>query len=57
MGVIFLNNNGSNINMAELLSMLSKMNKKDLETGIAKANEILKSSNSKDIIDKLKNNK
>lgn len=33
----------SNFDMTKILSMLGKMDKKDLEAGIAKANEILKS--------------
>ena len=32
----------NNMDMAKLLSMLSKMDKKDLEQGLAKASEILK---------------
>ena len=36
--------------MAKLMQMLSKMDKKDLEAGIVKANEILKNNNSKDIM-------
>ena len=38
-------NNGNNMDMAKLMSILSKMDKKDLEAGIAKASKIL---NSKD---------
>ncbi len=38
-GVIFLNN----IDISKLLETLSKMDKSELEAGIAKANEILKS--------------
>ena len=55
MGVIFLNNN--NINMAELMAMLSKMDKKDLEKGIAKANEILKNGNNNDILNQINKNR
>ena len=38
-----------NLDMQKILSMLSKMDKKDLEAGIAKAKEIL---NSKDLKNK-----
>lgn len=33
------------MDMAKLMEMLSKMDKKDLEKGLAKANEILKAQN------------
>lgn len=33
--------------------MLSKMDKKDLEAGLSKANEILKNGNGKDVINKI----
>ena len=36
--------------MASLMQMLSKMDKKDLEAGIAKANQILQSKNKDDIM-------
>lgn len=42
--------NNNNLDMAKLMSMLSKMNKKDLEEGIAKANQILKSQNKDEIL-------
>ena len=45
-----MNNNTNNLNMASLMQMLSKMDKKDLEAGIAKANQILQSRNKNDII-------
>jgi len=35
----------SNFDMTKILSMLGKMDKKDLEAGLAKANEILKQNN------------
>lgn len=41
MGVIFLNN----MDITNLLETLSKMDKSELEAGIAKANQILKSKN------------
>lgn len=49
MGVIFLNN----IDLGKLMNILSKMDKKDLEAGISKANDILKNNNTKDIIDEI----
>jgi len=54
MGVIFLNN----IDISKLLQTLYKMDKSELEAGIAKANEILKSKNKDTIINEIeKNNK
>ena len=41
--------------MASLMQMLSKMNKKDLEAGIAKANQILQSKNKDEVIRKINN--
>lgn len=46
----------NNIDMNMLLNMLSKMDKKDLEKGMAEANKILNSKNKEDIINQLKNN-
>ena len=46
--MILLNNN--NIDMAKLMQMLSNMDKKDLEAGIAKANEILKNNQGKNFM-------
>lgn len=37
--------NNNNIDMSKLLEALSKMNKSELEAGIAKANQILQSKN------------
>lgn len=36
----------NNADMQKIMAMLAKMDKKDLEAGIAKANEILKKSKS-----------
>lgn len=44
-----------NADMSKLIDMLSKMDKKDLENGIAKANEILKSNDKNNILNQLKN--
>lgn len=43
--------------MASLMQMLSKMDKKDLEAGIAKANQILQSKNKEDIMREINKNK
>lgn len=48
------NNNGMDLN--SLMSMLSKMDKKDLEAGLAKASKILSSKDKDAIINSLKNN-
>ena len=40
----------NNMDMSKILSILSKMDKKDLENGIAKANEILNSKDKDAII-------
>ncbi|MDO5557506.1 MAG: hypothetical protein Q4G05_04620 [Clostridia bacterium] len=44
----------NNIDMAKLMNMLSKMDKKDLEEGLSKASQILNSNNKDEIIDKIK---
>lgn len=46
----------NNINMAKLMQMLSKMDKKDLEAGMAKANEILQSKNKDEILQEIQKN-
>ena len=46
----------NNFNMNMITSMLSKMDKKDLEEGIKKANEILNSKDRDEIIKNLNNN-
>lgn len=51
-------NNGNNIDVSQLLQALSKMSKSELETGIAKANQILKGKNKDDFLSEFnKNNK
>ena len=52
--MILLNNN--NFDMAMMMSMLSKMDKKDIEAGIAKANEILKTKSRDEILKELNQN-
>ncbi|MDO5555704.1 MAG: hypothetical protein Q4G09_03350 [Clostridia bacterium] len=48
--------NNNNFDMGKIMSMLSKMDKKDLEAGIAKANEILQTKNKNEIYKKNNNN-
>lgn len=40
----------NNLDMAQLMQMLSKMDKRDIEAGIAKANKILQSKSKEDIL-------
>lgn len=46
----------NNIDISKLLETLSKMNKSELEAGIAKANKILGNKNNEDIIKNLNDN-
>lgn len=46
--------NNQNMNMAELMAMLSKMDKKDLEQGLNKVSSLLKSKNANEIINEIK---
>lgn len=50
-------NNNNNFDMAQIMNMLSKMDKKDLEAGIEKANQILKNNNKNDILREINKNK
>lgn len=43
-----------NADISKLIDMLSKMDKKDLEAGIARANEVLKNNSNEDILNKIK---
>ena len=43
--------------MAKIMSMLSKMDKKDLEAGIAKANQILQTKSKDEIMKEISKNK
>ena len=45
------------MNMAQLMSMLSKMDKKDLEQGLNKISQMLKSNDANSIINEIKKNK
>ena len=47
--------NNNNLDMASLMSMLSKMDKKDIEAGLKKANQILQNNNKNEIIKNLNN--
>ena len=49
--------NNSNLNMAELMAMLSKMDKKDLEQGLNKVSNMLKSKDADQIINEIKKGK
>ncbi len=49
-------NNSNNFDMKQLMNMLSKVDKKDLQFSIQKANEIMKSENRDEIINELKKN-
>lgn len=46
----------NNSDMQKIMAMLAKMDKKDLEAGIAKASSILNSKDKNAIIEQLKNN-
>ena len=46
--------NTNNFDMAKMMAMLSKIDKKDLEIGIAKANQILKNKSKDEIIQEFK---
>lgn len=46
----------NNIDMSKLMSMLSNMDKKDLEKGVQQLNTVLNSPDKQKIIDNLKNN-
>lgn len=45
----------NNSDMNKLMEMLSKMDPKDLQNGITKANEILQNNSKEDILKKMKN--
>ena len=48
--------NNNNLDMAALMSMLSKMDKNQLEEGLAKANKILQSKNKDEILKNINKN-
>lgn len=47
----------NNLNMASLMQMLSKMDKREIEAGIAKANQILQTKNKEDIMREINKDK
>ena len=49
--------NTNNFDMAKMMAMLSKMDKKDLEAGIAKANQILQTKNKDEIMREINKNR
>lgn len=52
--VIILNNN--KIDMAQMMSMLAKMDKKDLEEGLNKVSKMLNSKEADQVINQIKKN-
>lgn len=46
----------NNMDMARLMQMLSKMDKSQLEAGLAKANQILQTKNKEDIMREINKN-
>lgn len=51
-----MDNKNNNMNMATLMSMLSKMDKKDLENGLNQVSKMLNSKDATSIIENLKKN-
>ena len=49
--------NTNNFDMAKMMAILSKMDKKDLEAGIAKANQILQTKSKDEIMREISKNK
>ena len=47
--------NNNNFDIVQMMNMLSKMDKKDLEAGIAKANQILQTKSKEEILRDLQN--
>ncbi len=47
----------NNMDMAKLMNMLSKMDKKDLEQGLNKVSQMLKNKDADSIINEIKKNK
>lgn len=45
-----------NVNMSELMKLLSKMDKKELENGLSQASKILNSPQADEIISQIKKN-
>lgn len=51
-----MNSNNNNMDMANLMSMLAKMNQKDLEQGLNKVSKMLNSKDADAIINEIKKN-
>lgn len=51
-----MNTNVNNVNVEQLMAMISKMNKEDLQKGLAQASQFLNKTDSSEILKKLKNN-
>lgn len=49
--------NNNNFDMSKIIAMMSKMDKKDLEAGIAKANQILQTKSKDEIMKEISKNK
>lgn len=49
--------NNNNLDMSKMISILSQMDKKELETGIAKANQILKTKSKDEILREINKSK
>ena len=47
----------NNMNMAQLMTMLAKMDKKELEQGLNKVSQMLKNKDANTFIDEIKKNK
>ncbi len=52
-----MDNKNNNMDMASLMAMLSKMDKKDLEQGLNKVSNMLKSKDAEQIINEIKKSK
>lgn len=49
-------NNSNKMNMADLMNLLSKMDKKDLEQGLNQVSQMLKTKDANTIINEIKKN-
>ena len=52
-----MNNQNNNMNMKDLMAMLSKMDKSQLEQGLNKVSQMLKRKDADSIINEIKKNK
>lgn len=52
-----MDNKNNNMDMASLMAMFSKMDKKDLEQGLNKVSNMLKSKDAEQIINEIKKSK